>query len=46
MAHGLEARVPFLDKAFLDVAMLIETKKNNPRPMTVLRNTSCAKLSM
>jgi asparagine synthase (glutamine-hydrolysing) len=27
MAHGLEARVPFLDKAFLDVAMLIETKE-------------------
>jgi asparagine synthase (glutamine-hydrolysing) len=24
MAHGLEARVPFLDKDFLDVAMRID----------------------
>lgn len=31
MAHGLEARVPFLDKAFLDVAMLIETKEKQPK---------------
>lgn len=26
MAWGLEARVPFLDKAFLDVAMKIDAK--------------------
>ena len=26
MAHGLEARVPFLDKAFLDLIMQIDTK--------------------
>jgi asparagine synthase (glutamine-hydrolysing) len=26
MAWGLEARVPFLDKAFLDVAMNIDAK--------------------
>jgi asparagine synthase (glutamine-hydrolysing) len=27
MAWGLEARVPFLDKAFLDVAMMIDPKE-------------------
>ena len=27
MAWGLEARVPFLDKAFLDVAMNIDPKE-------------------
>ena len=27
MAWGLEARVPFLDKAFLDVAMSIDPKE-------------------
>lgn len=27
MAWGLEARVPFLDKAFLDVAMNIDPEK-------------------
>jgi asparagine synthase (glutamine-hydrolysing) len=26
MAWGLEARVPFLDKAFLDVAMTVDPK--------------------
>lgn len=31
MAHGLEARVPFLDKAFLDMAMLIEAKEKQPK---------------
>lgn len=31
MAHGLEARVPFLDKAFLDVAMLIEANEKMPK---------------
>ncbi len=31
MAHGLEARIPFLDKAFLDMAMLIETKEKQPK---------------
>jgi asparagine synthase (glutamine-hydrolysing) len=30
MAHGLEARVPFLDKAFLDMSMLIEAKEKQP----------------
>ena len=31
MAHGLEARVPFLDKTFLDVAMLIEAEEKQPK---------------
>ncbi len=31
MAHGLEARVPFLDKAFLDVAMLIKAAEKQPK---------------
>lgn len=31
MAHGLEARVPFLDKAFLDMAMRIEAKEKQPK---------------
>lgn len=31
MAHGLEARVPFLDKAFLDVAMLIKPLEKQPK---------------
>ena len=31
MAHGLEARVPFLDKAFLDVAMLIAPEEKQPK---------------
>ena len=31
MAHGLEARVPFLDKAFLDLAMTIEAKEKQPQ---------------
>lgn len=31
MAHGLEARVPFLDKAFLDVAMLIKAEEKQPK---------------
>ncbi len=31
MAHGLEARVPFLDKAFLDIAMRIEAKEKQPK---------------
>lgn len=31
MAHGLEARVPFLDKAFLDMAMLIEAREKQPK---------------
>ncbi len=31
MAHGLEARVPFLDKAFLDVAMLIKPNEKQPK---------------
>jgi asparagine synthase (glutamine-hydrolysing) len=31
MAHGLEARVPFLDKAFLDLAMMIEAKEKQPQ---------------
>jgi asparagine synthase (glutamine-hydrolysing) len=31
MAHGLEARVPFLDKAFLDVAMLIDPVEKQPK---------------
>lgn len=31
MAHGLEARVPFLDKAFLDVAMSIEANEKMPK---------------
>lgn len=29
MAWGLEARVPFLDKAFLDVAMNIDPKEKS-----------------
>jgi asparagine synthase (glutamine-hydrolysing) len=31
MAHGLEARVPFLDKAFLDVAMAIDAHDKLPQ---------------
>lgn len=31
MAHGLEARVPFLDKAFLDVAMTIKPEEKQPK---------------
>lgn len=31
MAHGLEARVPFLDKAFLKVAMKIEGEQKLPK---------------
>ncbi|WP_310556527.1 asparagine synthase B [Flavobacterium sp.] len=31
MAHGLEARVPFLDKAFLDAAMLIKPEEKQPK---------------
>lgn len=31
MAHGLEARVPFLDKAFLDMAMLINAEDKLPK---------------
>ena len=31
MAHGLEARVPFLDKAFLDVAMQIKGEEKQPK---------------
>ena len=31
MAHGLEARVPFLDKAFLDIAMLTDTVQKQPK---------------
>lgn len=30
MAHGLEARVPFLDKDFLDVAMTITPREKQP----------------
>jgi len=31
MAHGLEARVPFLDKAFLDVAMTVKAEEKQPK---------------
>jgi asparagine synthase (glutamine-hydrolysing) len=31
MAHGLEARVPFLDKDFLDVAMAIKGEEKQPK---------------
>ncbi len=31
MAHGLEARVPFLDKAFLEVAMKIKGEEKLPK---------------
>ena len=31
MAHGLEARVPFLDKAFLDVAITIQPTEKMPK---------------
>jgi len=31
MAHGLEARVPFLDKAFLDAAMTITAEEKQPK---------------
>lgn len=31
MAHGLEARVPFLDKAFLEVTMLIKPEEKQPK---------------
>lgn len=31
MAHGLEARVPFLDKEFLDVAMTITPQEKQPK---------------
>jgi asparagine synthase (glutamine-hydrolysing) len=33
MAHGLEARVPFLDKDFLDVARLIQKRSSLKRMM-------------
>ncbi|MEM6797054.1 MAG: asparagine synthase B [Acidobacteriota bacterium] len=32
MAHGVEARVPFLDASFLDVAMAIDPELKRPRP--------------
>jgi asparagine synthase (glutamine-hydrolysing) len=31
MAHGLEARVPFLDKAFLDVAVRVKPEEKQPK---------------
>ncbi|MFH6997197.1 asparagine synthase B [Flavobacterium sp. FlaQc-57] len=31
MAHGLEARIPFLDTAFLDVAIRIKTEEKQPK---------------
>jgi len=31
MAHGLETRVPFLDKKFLDVAMLVKAEEKQPK---------------
>jgi len=31
MAHGLEARVPFLDKAFLELAIKIQPKEKMPK---------------
>lgn len=31
MAHGLEARVPFLDKDFLEIAMLIKAEEKQPK---------------
>lgn len=31
MAHGLEARIPFLDKDFLDVAIQIKTEEKQPK---------------
>lgn len=31
MAHGLEARVPFLDKAFLDVAVRVKAEEKMPK---------------
>lgn len=31
MAHGLETRVPFLDKKFLDAAMTIEAEQKQPK---------------
>lgn len=31
MAHGIEARVPFLDKAFLEVAMKISPEEKQPK---------------
>lgn len=31
MAHGLEARVPFLDKAFLDVAIRVKAEEKMPK---------------
>jgi asparagine synthase (glutamine-hydrolysing) len=31
MAHGLEARIPFLDAAFLDVAIRIKTAEKQPK---------------
>ena len=30
MAHGIEARVPFLDRDFLDVAMVIRAEDKRP----------------
>jgi asparagine synthase (glutamine-hydrolysing) len=35
MAHGLEARVPFLDKDFLDVAMRIDPERSSLKRMMV-----------
>ncbi|WP_074723037.1 asparagine synthase B [Flavobacterium frigoris] len=31
MAHGLEARVPFLDKAFLEIAMRVKPEEKQPK---------------
>jgi asparagine synthase (glutamine-hydrolysing) len=40
MAHGLEARVPFLDKAFLDLAIKIQTEEKMPKALISLTGQS------
>jgi asparagine synthetase B (glutamine-hydrolysing) len=44
MAHGVETRVPFLDKEFLDIAVQLKQKKKCLRRIMVKKNTFCEKL--
>ncbi len=44
-AWGVEARVPFLDREFLDVAMTIEPGRQDDGARRAWRSTSCARPS-
>jgi asparagine synthetase B (glutamine-hydrolysing) len=39
MSQGLETRVPFLDKDFLDVVMRINPRKNSLKHTIIKKNT-------